>query len=139
MRRVDRTYHLTLLVLGLLATALPFCLTLDAGGRVEAGGVRLQGFCLSHDVLDTPCPGCGLTRGFVRLAHGDWEGAWRMNRLAFAVFLVLALQIPWRLWILMAKPKLSPREERLLGAIPRLLVVALALNWVWNAAHGWPI
>lgn len=139
MSRIDRSYHLTLLGLGLVATVLPFFLAIDAGGRVAAGGLQVPGGCLAHDVLHTPCPGCGLTRGFVRLAHGDLEGASKMNRLALAMFLVLALQVPWRLWVLAAKPKLGPREERLLGAVPRLLVVALVVNWLWNATHGWSI
>ncbi len=139
MRSIDRTYHFMLLGLGLLATAVPFFLAIDAGGRVAAGGVQVPGFCLAHDVLRTPCPGCGLTRGFVRIAHGDWEGARRMNRLAFAMFLALALQVPWRLWLLCAKPSLGPREERLLRVIPRVLVVALAVNWFWNATHGWSV
>lgn len=139
MNRLDRTYHLTLFAIALAATVLPFFLAIDAGGRVAAGAHELPGFCLAHDVLHTPCPGCGLTRGFVRLAHGDWDGASRMNRIALAMFLVLALQVPWRLWVLIAKPSLGQREERLLGAVPRLLLVALAVNWIWNATHGWPV
>lgn len=139
MNRVDRIYHVTLFVIALLATTLPFVLAIDADGRVAAGGMRLRGFCLARDVFDTPCPGCGLTRAFVRIAHGDWAAAFEMNRLGFAMFLLLALQVPWRLFLLTAKPKLTPREERLLGVIPRILLVALAMNWIWNATHGWPV
>ena len=52
---------------------------------------RLPSACLWRRVLDRPCPGCGLTRGFAHLARLDPVGATRSNRLTIPVAAVLGL------------------------------------------------
>lgn len=34
------------------------------------------------------CPGCGLTRAFVAIAHGRFADAWILNPFAFPLFLL---------------------------------------------------
>jgi hypothetical protein len=36
-----------------------------------------------------PCWGCGLSRGFCALGHGDWEAALRLNPLTPFVYVAL--------------------------------------------------
>lgn len=51
--------------------------------------------CWFHRMTGWPCPGCGLTRAFRALAHGDFPGAWQLNPFAFlfyGFFLLLALE-----------------------------------------------
>ena len=43
-----------------------------------------------------PCPGCGLTRSFISLAHGHWSEAWRYNPAGPVWFLLVAMQLPYR-------------------------------------------
>ena len=39
------------------------------------------------------CPACGLTRALSQLLHGDWSGAFILNKIAFVVVLVMLILI----------------------------------------------
>lgn len=77
----------------LLAAAL---LRLNSESRVAAGGWQLPGLCWFRNATGVDCPGCGLTRGFVALAHGHPRHAWDFNPASLLWFVAVAAQIPWR-------------------------------------------
>lgn len=68
-----------------------------ADGRANAPGMDLiesttgGGICVWRRSMETECGGCGLTRGFVQLAHGDVVAAVGLNPLTPIVF-------GWVLW-----------------------------------------
>jgi Protein of unknown function (DUF2752) len=94
-----------------------------------------QGFgipmCSFKELTGLPCPGCGLTRSFIHLAHGDLRGAAILNPVGLALFpLVVGMAL------LTFAP--MPRRERIaawveqrrLGAI--LLAVGLGAGLLAN-------
>jgi hypothetical protein len=86
--------------------------------------------CMSRELLGVRCPGCGLTRSFIFLAHGDWESSWRSHRLGWLLAAATLAQVPYRLHEL-ARPR---RRRRWLAAVtrwfPRVLLVLLLGNWL---------
>ncbi|MBX7152255.1 DUF2752 domain-containing protein [bacterium] len=42
--------------------------------------------CIFKNLTNLPCPGCGFTRSFVYLAHGDLWNSLRMNPFGIIVF-----------------------------------------------------
>lgn len=54
---------------------------------IMAGGRSL---CLFRTITGHECPGCGMTRAFVALLHGDVAGAFRHNRMSLIVLPLLA-------------------------------------------------
>jgi hypothetical protein len=50
--------------------------------------------CTLHARLGIDCPGCGLTRSFIHLAHGDLRAAWSLNPVGLLMFAFVAAQIP---------------------------------------------
>ena len=58
---------------------------------------NLPELCMLKAQTGLSCPGCGLTRCFISLAHGDLNAAWDYNPAGLIVFAVLAYQIPYRL------------------------------------------
>ena len=40
------------------------------------------------------CPGCGLTRSFIHLAHAEPLAAWELNPLSWLLFGYVVAQIP---------------------------------------------
>ncbi|MBX3471749.1 MAG: DUF2752 domain-containing protein [Planctomycetes bacterium] len=75
------------------------------------------GLCVWKRVTDRPCAGCGLTRGFVQLAHGEVVAALRLNPLTPVVF----AWVTWRALELLA-----------FVAFRRRLVHGIPTRWVWR-------
>jgi hypothetical protein len=67
---------------------------------VYALGWQVPELCTLRKVLGIRCPGCGLTRSFVFMGHGEWWTALRMNWLGPPFWLIVASQIPLRIWAL---------------------------------------
>ena len=54
--------------------------------------------CLSQLLLNTECPGCGLTRACMHLIHFELEEAYAYNMMSLVIFPMLA--IVWVQWFL---------------------------------------
>jgi hypothetical protein len=88
----------------------------------------LPGLCAVQETLRIDCPGCGLTRCFVSLAHGDWRAAWRFHPTGILLFAAAVFQIPYRavqLWRLARGADALPGFALLwlLAPIPVLMIV----------------
>ncbi|MEZ4235948.1 MAG: DUF2752 domain-containing protein [Myxococcota bacterium] len=66
--------------------------------------------CTFRRLTGWSCPGCGLTRSFVFLAHGRFAAAWVMNPLGPFGFAWVIAQIPYRAY------RISQRRRRALAA-----------------------
>jgi hypothetical protein len=80
------------------------------------------------------CPGCGMTRCFVSLAHGDMASAWRFNPAGILLFALVVVQIPYRaiqIWrVSRGQSELNLRPVSTIFIA--LLVSALLLQWAWK-------
>ncbi len=65
---------------------------------VRVLGVEIPSFCLFRQLTGLRCPGCGLTRSFVFLAHGQFLEALRMHPLGPILYLVVIQQAAVRSW-----------------------------------------
>lgn len=96
-------HHALALALAILAIALALALEERPAGRLALfgrAGFTLPSVCASRMVLGVDCPGCGLTRAIVSLAHGDWRGSWRRHVLGAPLALFILAQVPYRLAVL---------------------------------------
>ena len=117
--------------------------TLQRAGIVAAlGGVfalivwqRLP-FCPLASIAGIPCPGCGLTRATLALAHGDVHRAVELHPLVFVLaplFIAAVLSAAWG-FVRGPRPNATPRvwlasrTANLLGSA----LLALTLG-VWGA------
>lgn len=124
-----RQRHLFFAALAIVVAGLAFAL------QVQDDRVALAGFadyplphlCMSRSMFGVTCPGCGLTRSFVHLAHGDWQASWRAHRLGWLMAAVVLFQLPYRAWMLAGRrDALPPRVVQLFAAI---VVALLIINW----------
>lgn len=57
-----------------------------------------ESICLSKQLLDQECPGCGMTRGVMHTIHFEFKEAWQFNKLTF--FILPIILFYWFKWII---------------------------------------
>jgi hypothetical protein len=63
---------------------------------VSLFGHPFPGMCVFRAAFGIPCPGCGMTRSFAFLAHGDLSHAFAVNKLGPVFFGWVVAQVPYR-------------------------------------------
>jgi hypothetical protein len=86
--------------------------------------------CLLKDVFGIPCPGCGLTRAFLFLGHGDIRNALELNVNSLFVYIAVLL-----LWLAAAFNAATQYEIRLY--VLRHEIIALAILTTMVMLSGW--
>jgi Protein of unknown function (DUF2752) len=139
VRPSPTTRHVVLGLVAVAVLAASFCLqVLPDGERVSirsASDATLPPVCISRTYLGIKCPGCGLTRSFVHLAHGDPLASFHSHRLGWLLFALTLAQIPYRLHLLFRPGK---SQALLLFArwAGRVLIVLLLANWLGEQLFG---
>ena len=125
-----------------MATAimfLSFAMNSDGGSRVSLPGFDspLPEMCGSKAYLGLSCPGCGLTRSFIAISHGQFSRAWNLNPASLFVYIFVAIQIPWQVFQLWRIRCDKPIVDSLWVFVP-LIVCAIALfaQWVVKLSSG---
>jgi hypothetical protein len=97
--------------------------------------------CTFLRITGYPCPTCGLTRGFVAMAHGQWPAVLRDCPLAALLYAATAFVFAVNAAALLCGVRLTP--GRRLEWRARAWVVCLCfcgllvlLNWVYRLALG---
>ncbi len=123
------------LFLGMASVVILMSILMSTDGETK---VFLPGFespipsvCSSKVLFGVDCPGCGLTRAFIAISHGEFWQAWQFNRAGWIVYAFVALQIPWHAIQLYRRGRgLRPLESNLVYLVPIGMVVALLINWL---------
>lgn len=96
--RPDPLYHVVLLAM--CAGVLVLAAILSVRGQTQVVvpllNQPLPELCLARRITGWGCPGCGMTRCFISLMHGDLAAAWHYNPSGLLLFALMAAQIPFR-------------------------------------------
>jgi hypothetical protein len=128
-----RQRHWVVLAVAAVVIGAATMLEVRAQERVAIRGLPnypLPHMCTSRVFLGISCPGCGLTRSFVYLAHGRWQEAWRVHRLGWLLAGLVVMQLPYRGMILagLLRPISSRTAQWLAFGLAGLLVAHWALT-----------
>jgi len=87
-----------LLTLSVVVITLSFFMNVQGSTQVCFPGTRvpLPELCSFRRWTGVDCPGCGMTRAFISIAHGEFTKAWQYNPASFYFFVLVASQIPFR-------------------------------------------
>jgi len=129
----DAPLHWALLAISAAVLLLALVLRVHGEDRVAVplGVGTLPEVCSYKLLFDSDCPGCGLTRCFISLAHGNVVRAWKFNPAGVYLFLVVLFQVPYRslqLWR-MRRGQRELNLGRLSGIALGVLVAALLIQW----------
>ncbi|PKL45316.1 MAG: hypothetical protein CVV42_18760 [Candidatus Riflebacteria bacterium HGW-Riflebacteria-2] len=112
---------------------LPFFLAPAYPGeeRVALGSWRIPPVCPHRVLFMKSCPGCGLIRSFTALTHGQFRASYAYHRLGIPLFLIIALQIPFRLYLLKKGSQgYSKRIETIIYRPVPYVIAILVINWL---------
>lgn len=133
----DPLYHLTILGMCTAVMVLAFLLSVRNERQVllPVLKVPLPELCMMKQWTGRGCPGCGMTRCFISLAHGDVRAALRYNPAGPLLFAMMAFQIPFRLMQIVRIRRGLP--EIRMGVFPQVLFGVLGVlmigQWVLRA------
>ncbi len=83
--------------LGVCVTIVLSAVLLDPSRQlVQLFGLDVPVLCTWRQLTGMSCPGCGLTRSFTFMAHGQVIEAFHMNWAGPILFSIVAVQLPWR-------------------------------------------
>ncbi|MGO8671164.1 MAG: DUF2752 domain-containing protein [Capsulimonadaceae bacterium] len=107
-----------------------------ADGRI----LHLPTICPFYNLTGLPCPGCGLTRSFVCLAHGHIAQSCRWHPLGPALFCILGvIWLQYGAWLLRRRPLFTlsaQRKNALSGAgVVAFLVFGVARTVYFAITH----
>jgi hypothetical protein len=97
--------HLWIMALAASALVMSFIVQPSGKAGVEipipllGEALRLPQVCITRTFLGIPCPGCGLIRSFVAVAHGNFPDAFRHNPMGPLLFALCLFYIFYRLAI----------------------------------------
>jgi hypothetical protein len=132
-----RAYHRAMLGLSLAVLVVALALVDDGDGRLRLPftTVALPAVCTFRRIFGVDCPGCGLTRAFVALAHGRLAAGWHYHPVGVLLFAGVLAQTPYRLWQLarLARGRGEFRHPLLVGT-GSFLIVALFVQWVLKSS-----
>lgn len=128
--RIDASRHGVMLLLAIAIMTAAAMLEVLPGERVAVRGLSqypLPQLCMSRAIFNLSCPGCGLTRSFIHLAHYQWQAAWHVHRLGWLLAALVAGQVPYRALVIagQVRPLSAAAAQSLAFAVVGLLVV----NW----------
>lgn len=132
----ERRRQWEMLVIAIAVIGLSLALDAPSGDRVALGVLPqwpLPPMCASRSLFGVECPGCGLTRSFVHLAHGRWSDSFRCHRVGWFLAVAVLLQLPYRgAAIYLGR---LPLGRRLPTAFGTLLIALLLGNWLLGLLH----
>ncbi len=131
--RSPRAYHRAILGISLAVLAVAWVLVNDGDGRLRLPftAVPLPAVCTFRRIFGMDCPGCGLTRAFVALAHGRVAAGWHYHPVGVLLFAAVLAQVPYRFWQLVRLSRgRGEFRHPLLAGTGAFLVVALFVQWV---------
>ncbi|MGI4789608.1 MAG: DUF2752 domain-containing protein [Janthinobacterium lividum] len=120
-----------LLLSGVFAASLLLPLPASTG-RIA----HLPSICLFYNLTGLPCPGCGLTRAFVCIGHGQWRESLHWHPLGWLIYGIFGLL--WLrcglFWILgitfLSMPPHAVRRLSATACIVLLLTGAVRIGWL---------
>ncbi len=96
-------WRLAVILVSLAVVGTASLLEIRGERRVQLPGEgwTVPELCTYHRLTGYDCPGCGMTRSFISMAHGQWQQAWHYHPFGSILFLYIAAQVPFQTWQIM--------------------------------------
>ena len=92
--------------------------------------------CIFKSLFGIPCPGCGLTRAFKEVFHGNLLKAEEYNLLSIPILLFLLLCLALIIFDLFKKTNRTEVLLQKLSKYYKLIIIIVIINWIINIMRG---
>ena len=124
-------YNVVILVICAIIVVTSFTFHLDQIG-VAIFGFKWHMHCFLNHFFGIKCALCGMTRSFCAFGHGNFSKSLEYHRLGPLFFSFIVLQIPYRMWAIVIRPKRIKAKIRKVHAVFAVIVfTAIFLNWIF--------
>jgi len=128
-----------MLILAAPTVMLSFLLNLDGPTNVVIPWIdmTLPPTCSMQSTMGIDCPGCGLTRSFISLAHGDMAASIAFNPTGILLFGITVFQIPYRV-LQLRRIRLGKPEwdlSRPATGVWIVVVIVMVVQWIPKIAN----
>ncbi|MBN1123640.1 MAG: DUF2752 domain-containing protein [Sedimentisphaerales bacterium] len=94
--------------------------------------MRWRFYCFLDDVFGVKCASAGLMRSFSAIRRGQVLEAFEYHPVGPPLFFFLVLQIPYRIWALLAHPRPVPSILRWIhGVTASVVIVTMIFDWLF--------
>src|SRR5581483_4487801 len=94
-----------------------------------------ESLCWFYNLTHVPCPGCGLTRAFICISHGQWAAAWEWNPFGY-IWYGLALYGTIRPLVSRRVPSVLKPFDKIVVSKPFFPVLVGLMFLVWVLKLG---
>lgn len=131
-RQLAFTFHGVILAVSIGVLIASFILEVrDDAIAAPLDSMPLPGLCTFKRMTGIDCPGCGLTRCFVSISHGELEQAFSYNAAGLLLYIAVVFQLPFRGWQILRLRRGKPELDfNLIGGV-YLLATAVILFGQW--------
>jgi hypothetical protein len=137
--RTNFWLHLAFLLTAAAVILCSLIMTSEGKTTVRVPGLPIQmpETCTSRRVWNMDCPGCGLTRSFINMSHGEVQKAFSFNPAGPFVYLFVLIQIPWHGYQLFRLLKMRRPVESAWLFVPLYgMSAAVLFQWLWRLSFG---
>ncbi len=129
----ERVLHWMMFGLGLGVFSMSLVMKTEGQSQVYLPGMQapMPELCSSRMLFGVDCPGCGMTRAFISISHGQLRRAWHFNPASFFVYLLIVGQVPWQafqLWRI--RRGMLPMQSNWIYLIPAVTIVLILAQWL---------
>ncbi|MDY6833846.1 MAG: DUF2752 domain-containing protein [Chloroflexota bacterium] len=115
-----------------IAVAISFVFSSDGLPQVT--------ICAFNRITGLPCPGCGLTRAFCAISHGQFAQAWDLNPFSYPLY-ASALLVLFRPLIALFWPRTAEYlfESRITTYLLLIAASSMIIWGIWRMTwwEGW--
>ena len=127
--------HLLFFAAAAAVLVLSFNMSVVGSSLVYLPGssIPLPESCTARLFLGIHCPGCGLTRAFISISHGQFPDAWNYNPASFMVYLFVVVQLPWQAIQMTRIRQGKPSVDALwIYFLPISMAILLLAQWLYR-------
>ena len=133
-RRPDRKFHLVWLCLagGVVLLSMLMEIRNPREVNIPFTQIPLPELCSFRKITGMDCAGCGMTRCFIALGHGDLPSAWTYNPAGILLFAFVLFQVPYRAWQLWRIRRGHPEVQLGFYGYAPMVVFAVLMVTQWG-------